>query len=92
MKITKKQREEIDFLASFSTPFKPTEEEIGEYIVATVHGRGSEGKGFKNRLFQSKRSLDIMIKMWRKDIKEGLLYKGELDFKHPYFKKILKKL
>ena len=42
MKVTRKQREEIDFLSRYAeVPFAPTEEEVREYLDITVLGVGS---------------------------------------------------
>lgn len=77
MRISKKQRDEINFLAKeFGNSFVPTEEECQEYINHTVHG-GKRNED--NRLFMAKRGLDISIKMWRDDLVIGQLGVNELS-------------
>lgn len=89
MKITKRQREEIDFLMKFyGNGYKPTQDEIENYIRYTVNGI----EGDKNNpLFKAKWTLDVMIKMWREDITIGLFSVKELkkDFNHPYFNRLV---
>ena len=94
MKLTNKQKEEIDFLTKVIKNFEPTEKEIEDYILGTVLGKKRMGQNCDNRIFQAKRTLDIAIKSWRDDIKKGNLTKHELleDFDCAYFRKILNKL
>jgi hypothetical protein len=92
MKITKKQQEEIAFLKKHFRA-NPDEKEIEEYIGWTVQGEkgNKDGKRDNNSLFQAKRRLDMTIKMWAEDMKEGILGYWELeeDLGCPYFNKIL---
>lgn len=94
MKISKRQHEEIDFLVlHFCTGYNPVSSDIEEYINVTVLGKGSlkEGKFSSNPLLSAKHRLDIMIKIWRRDITIGYLSVHELkaDFNHPYFDRIM---
>lgn len=104
MKLSNKQKIEIDFLSSVwgidGTNFEPTEEEIKYFIETTVFGKG-DGRvtnpmsGYKqeNRILIAKRGLDIVIKNWISGIKEGILTTTELkrDFdNNPYILKIMK--
>lgn len=93
VKLTKKQKQEINFLIKYFSKQKPSEQEIEEYINCTVKGiHDKEGKLNNNKLFQAKRKLDINIKMWKEDLRDGMLSVNELleDFNHIYFKKIIK--
>jgi hypothetical protein len=97
--MTKKQAQEIDFLCKYISNFTPTEEEKTEYIEKTVMGKGSKlslGMGSSgkvdNRIEMAKRSLDITIKDWARDMKDGQLAYWELieGFEnHPYAIKIV---
>jgi len=92
LKITTRQREEVDFLAKhYKEPFEPTNNEVKDYIFQTALG-GKLSKKYeeRNRLIQRKRSLDIMVKMWTEDLSDGLLGIWELldNWKHPHFKKV----
>lgn len=99
MKITKKIRQEVDFICTFFCDPKgclPTEEEIKDYVASTVLGTkkdsGGGMAGGTSILFQGKRNLDMTIKMWRKDLLDGLLYFGELEEdygSHPFGRKLL---
>ncbi len=96
MKISNKQKEEIVFMEKYGN-FESTEQEQEEYIRVSVHGNGSGcvgamGIGNTNKLLIAKRSLDIMIKMWRRDLIDGLLGIEELyeDLGDtPYGKKLI---
>lgn len=93
MRLTKHQIQEIEFLSLFDK-FTPTQQEREDYINITVLGKKkSGGQGGENRLFQSKRKLDIMIGMWREDLTTGLISVAELtedDWgQTAYFKKLL---
>ena len=99
MKLTNKQKDEIDFLFILSIlkgdEIKFTDDEIEEYISCSVHGKHKNaGKFSNNRLFQRKRNLDIMIKAWKVGLKEKIIIKEELikDFKNNYITKIIKQL
>lgn len=101
MKISNRQQQEIDFLSKYigyNGEFEPVQEEIEQYILKTVYGKGSSlTLGFSinienNRLELAKRSLDIVIKEWARDMQEGLLAYWELleDFdNHPYAVRIV---
>jgi hypothetical protein len=99
MKITNKQKIEIDFFSQQvgynGIKFIPTEEEIEEYINRTVYGKKKIINNIydeKNRLFLSKRILDIQIKDWIRDMREGILFYQDLleGFNsHPYILKII---
>jgi len=94
MKISKKQKQEIDFLEKCYGAKNYTEKDIEDYLNATVHGKGKADKFEKNELMMAKRRLDIQIKLWREDMQDGILAYWELEedeeLKHPYFLKILK--
>lgn len=87
MNISRKQKEEIDFLSKIEN-ISPTKDEIETYVNYTVKGIS---KDKTNILFQAKRKLDIMIKMWREDLTTGLISVDELkeDFKSEYFNKLI---
>lgn len=96
MRITNKQQQEIDFLCNLFKVNNPTQEEIDEYIKATVLGigqmsSGALNNGKRNRLFDAKRKLDINIKMWREDLTTGMLGADELkeDFNCEYGNKLV---
>ena len=94
-KISKKMREEVEFLGDFHK-FVPTEEEIKEYIDIVSRGKGNfDIKNSKNRLILARRGFDITFKMWRKDIEEGILFSWEILEeweKFPYIKRVFKRL
>lgn len=101
MKLTKKQKEEIDFYSNFGKEsFTPTESEIEEYIKETVLGKKSEslniGKGnSQNRLSQAKRSFEITYNMWKDDLENYLITKDEVVEwvgEYPFGKKIINNL
>lgn len=101
MKLTKKQKEEIDFYSNFGKEsFTPTESEIEEYIKETVLGKKSEslniGKGnSQNRLSQAKRSFEITYNMWKDDLESYLITKDEVIEwvgEYPFGKKIINSL
>jgi len=68
MKITTKQREEIEFLSKTAiVPFTPTDDEISDYINSTTLGKGNSGK-YGNRLSEEKRNMDITVASWKEDM------------------------
>lgn len=70
MRITKRQREEVAFFEEYSR-FKATPKEIDDFINFTALGKGNIGvyvNQKKNRIFESKRRLEITAKMWREDL------------------------
>ena len=89
VKITHKQLLEINFLCKFFN-LQPTEKEKKDYINHTVLGK-KINKIEKNCLFQAKRKLDITVKTWIEDIKDGLIGTKEIreDFNDPYVDIIL---
>lgn len=96
MKLSKKQKEEIDFFSSFAkNPFIPTETEIENYINQTVYGKKENALfawSSSNRISVSKRQFDISIKMWIDDLSSGLLSIDELYEEygqHPFGKKLV---
>lgn len=99
MKITKKMKQEIDFICTFFCEPKghvPTVSEINNYIESTVLGtKKDSGGGIKGEtsiLFQGKRNLDMTIKMWREDLLAGMLSLSELEEDYngyPYGRKLL---
>lgn len=94
MKLTNKQKEEIDFLVGVFCKRRPTQEEIEEFEVQNTHGK-IVGVRNDNILIQAKRRLEISSSMWREDLTKGLLGKNELleDFgKYPYFIRFLNSL
>ncbi len=92
MKISKRQQQEIEFLIK-TFKVNPSDRDKSEYIEVTVHGKG-DGRYNKNPLIQAKRRLDMSVKMWRKDIKEGILFPIELieDFDCEYGTSLVKSL
>lgn len=94
MKITQSQEIEIDFIVKFFAKDKDITKEIKEgFIRHTVLGKGiDDGHGNSNNpLINGKRMLDIMIKQWTPDLRDGILGYQELleDLNHPYFSKVL---
>jgi len=100
MKISRKQSEEIDFLEQHFVKSKVSQEEKEDYVRWTVLGKGKPiiraGDEGADRLMLAKRGLDITVKMWTEDIRNGLLFAYELtDMKrggygHPYADKVVK--
>lgn len=84
MKLTNKQKLEIDFLEKWGLnqePFIATDEEKIGYINETVHGIKQPKKMWNvqgNKLCEAKRMVDITIKMWIEDLKTGMLSLDEL--------------
>lgn len=68
--------------------YKPSQKDITEYIEWSVLGKKLENTtaSHPNKLVEAKRKLDIDVKSWRNDIKEGLFYVQEFidDFNDPY--------
>lgn len=91
--MTKRQREEIDFLCTF---FGGKLEDAEDYISATVHGTSDQSDKLSgNSLRIAKTKLDRNIKMWREDLDNALLFPSELedDFgSHPFGKRMLRSL
>ena len=86
-RITTKQRDEINFLIKYFGA-KTNEKEIKEYLDWTVRGKGKPlTKECDNTFFCAKRLLDISVKMWKRDLQEGLISYHELqdDFNCPFF-------
>jgi len=79
MKITNKQREEIDYLSTWLKN-APTDDEIAEYIDITVKGKdvARTGKMSNNPLVQAQQRLNITLSMWKEDLVKGLLSIEEL--------------
>lgn len=88
--ITKKQKQEIDFLRKFLGA-KNKKEEEENYINYTVKGYKGDSS---NSLFLAKRKLDMTIKLWRQDMHDGILAYWELteDFNCPYADKMIKSI
>lgn len=89
MKLTNKQKQEIDFLTQVwpDKSFESTQEEVEEFINYTIKGvKIKDGRSGGNRIFQNKRNLEISAKMWIDDILDMRLSLVELqeDFNHPY--------
>ena len=78
--MTKKQKEEIDFLKSLITWSKEpiTEKHIKEYLDATTIGLGVAGKLSNNPLSQAQARLNITLAMWKEDMVKGLISVEEL--------------
>jgi len=96
MKYSKKQMREVEFLIKYFNA-APTQKQIEEYIEWTVFGnkpKYEDSSRSGNSLFIAKRKLDINIKMWTRDMKDGLLAYWELeeDFGCDYFNKLLRKI
>lgn len=101
MKITTKQKQEIDFLSIIfrdsrfgKKDFQATPEEIVEFINYTSKGIGTnlDIRNETNWLKISKRLLDISVKQWAEDMKEWLLLYTEIleDYdNHPYVIRII---
>lgn len=91
MKISKRQKEEIDFLVKVYRA-NPSQEEMEDYISVTVHG--GKTKFPQSSLLQAKWNLDIDIKQWREDLTLGLLGKNELktDFNCPYADRLVESI
>jgi len=88
MKITNKQRQEIEFLTKhFCRGNKPTDADIDDYIMSTVYGKANtKDKMSSNVLRNAKQRLDIQVKLWREDLACGIISKHELldDFNCEY--------
>lgn len=77
MKITNRQKEEIEFLCKH---FGGNWNDAEEYIKATVHGETAvSDKLSNNSLRVAKTKLDRQIKWWREDLDNGLLAPFELE-------------
>lgn len=88
MKISKKQKEEVDFLYSWRSEKKSyNQEEVEDFINVTVYGKDSvyhkEDVLNRNFLLESKRFLEITIGMWREDLTLGMLGVEELRNEWP---------
>lgn len=103
MKISNKIQQEVNFLCTFFADpkgYKPSDEEIKMYVNSTVYGTHKESVGGISGgqisvLFQAKRNLDIAIKVWRKDMIDGILAFIELEQdygNHPYGMKLLRSI
>lgn len=93
MKLTKRQREEVEYLQHFAR-FTATEDDVQEYIAATVHGDTKEkDKLSQNKLRHAKARLNMTIAMWTEDISTGLLALSELiedpQLQYPYVQRII---
>lgn len=93
MKITKKQNQEVDFLIKY---FNGDEKDTEQYLNWTVNGKNKGDSKFDdNKLFQAKRKLDIMVKLWTEDMQKGQLAYWELleDFGYcEYVKRLVKSI
>ena len=100
MNISKKQLEEIDFLEKYFDAGETTQEQREEYINWSVKGivKKSLTEGMRdtdtNPLVEAKRMLDIMVKMWRQDLSDGLFWVEEFTnkeyggYNHPFATKL----
>lgn len=87
MKISKKQEDEIKFMIYYwnkkqnINKYIPTQEEKEEYIRQTVLWIWNKfTRKETNTLILSKRSFDIILKMWKQDLINWILdYKDLLD-------------
>lgn len=96
MRLTKRQREEIEYLQHFAR-FTASEQEIEDYINATVHGKtGERDKLSNNGLRHAKARLNVTIALWVEDLSIGLLSFEELledpQLQHPYIQRIIETL
>lgn len=66
-----------------------TVEEMDDYISKTVHGKITDGNNDTNRLFQAKRRLDMTVKMWTEDLREGLVMHTELTDGSPFIDRVM---
>jgi len=89
MSLSNKQQKELAFLIKYKNIQGVTDDEIQAYFDYTVKGKGDIDKN--NRLFLAKWSLDVMVKMWREDITNGLFGVQELkdDFNDEYFNELM---
>lgn len=79
MRLTNKQKEEIDYLKTWNkSGIEITDEHVEEYINATVHGKGEGGKLSTNPLVTAKQRLEVTLAMWKEDLTIGLLSFQEL--------------
>lgn len=94
MTLTNKQKQEIAFFIKHFD-VTPDQKEIEEYIKWVTKGIKPENTydstRNSNSLFQAKRKLDMSIKMWTKDLQDGLIAYWELEneFNDAFFKKLL---
>lgn len=79
MKLTNKQREEVEYLSTWLKN-TPTDDEILEYIDITVNGKNASktGKMSDNPLVQAQQRLNITLSMWKNDIVNGIVSIEEL--------------
>lgn len=75
MKLTKKQREEVEYLKTWCK--EVTDSQVEEYIESTVLGGGT-GKFSDNPLVQAQQRLNITLSMWKEDMVKGLISYDEL--------------
>lgn len=86
MKITKRQKEEIDFLQRRFSRISFTGADVTEYINATVYGKGEGDKFSTNPICIAKQRKDLQVALWREDLTRGIISFSELeeDFTCPY--------
>ena len=96
MRITKKQRIELDFFRKQDIFIelldnRNIDEVEKEYLNYTVYGK--KNTDISNPFFQAKRHFDITVKMWTDDLRKGILLFSDLEEnKELYIRNIAKTL
>lgn len=71
MKLTNKQKMEIDYLKTwtkFWTQKEVSNSDIEDFINATVLGKGKSGKYSTNPLINAQQRMGITLTMWKEDL------------------------
>lgn len=102
MKLSNRQREEIEWLTAHARQLHPAlhlqevnDDHVSEFIDLTVHGKrreGHDGQRSHNPLFVAKRTLDMSVKMWIEDIQAGLITHEELRDGSAYLDRVVDSL
>lgn len=77
MKLTNKQKKEIDYLKTWSKN-QVTDSDVSEFVLVTTKGIGKSGKFSSNPLVIAQYRLGVTMKMWEEDLQIGLITINEL--------------
>lgn len=77
MKLTNKQRQEVEYLKTWSK-IPVSDESVEEYINITVNGLNRGGKFSDNPLVQAQQRLGVTLSLWKEDMVKGLVSFDEL--------------